>query len=114
MQIQTQQLHKNAHISMPTEEGLEDLRQAILLARNNPKLLAFLEAEIPPHIMEAVVKYSQQLADREEQLANEAEALADEAEQFYKEAKSLRIQMQNLRQSIKKRMDSQQQKPTNS
>ena len=107
MQIQTQQPHKNAHISMPTEEGLEDLRQAILLARNNPKLLAFLEAEIPPHIMEAVVKYSQQLADREEQLA-------DEAEQFYKEAKSLRIQMQNLRQSIKKRMDSQQQKLTNS
>ena len=107
MQIQTQQPHKNAHISMPTEEGLEDLRQAILLARNNPKLLAFLESEIPPHIMEAVVKYSQQLADREEQLA-------DEAEQFYKKAKSLRIQMQNLRQSIKKRMDSQQQKLINS
>ena len=107
MQIQTQQPHKNAHISMPTEKGLEDLRQAILLARNNPKLLAFLESEIPPHIMEAVVKYSQQLADREEQLADEAERLADMAEALEEEVRS-------IRQSIKKRMDSQKQKLINS
>ena len=107
MQMQTQQPHKNAHIPIPTEEGLEMLVKLIYQNRHNPEQLAFLESEIPPHIMEAAAEYSERKAEEEERLTNEAKQLTNEV-------KNLRIQMQNLRQSIKKRMDSQQQKPTNS
>ena len=99
--------HKNAHIPIPTEKGLEIIRQLIIKAHGNTEQMAFLEAEIPPHILEAVVEYSEQLADREEQLADEAERLADMAEALEEEVRS-------IRQSIKKRMDSQQQKLINS
>ncbi len=95
MQMQTQQPHKNAHIPIPTEEGLEMLVKLLYHNRHNPEQLAFLESEIPPHIMEAAAEYSERKAD-------EAEALADMAEALEEEVKIFAQQVRNFRQSLKK------------
>lgn len=91
--------------ALQEQEALKDKSQED--SRNNPKLLAFLEAEIPPHIMEELLKYSKVRVERTKRESDEAERLADMAE-------ALEEEVRNIRQSIKKRMDSQQQKLINS
>ena len=97
---ESQNIAKDSPQEMQESITQQEVNQPIYHNRHNPEQLAFLESEIPPHIMEAAAEYSERKADEAEALADMAEALEEE--------------VRNIRQSIKKRMDSQQQKLINS
>ena len=85
--------HKNAHYPIPTEEGLKQILDIIVENKDNPKKLAKLEEEIPPHIMEALETFSQQELQQ--------------AKKFRQETEMLLQQTEALKQSIMQRIASQ-------
>lgn len=99
---ESQNIAKDSPQEMQESITQQEVNQPIYHNRHNPEQLAFLESEIPPHIMEAAAEYSERKADEEERLAEEEKRLTNEAKQLTNEVKNLRIQVQNFRQSLKK------------
>ncbi|WP_243555062.1 hypothetical protein [Helicobacter cinaedi] len=92
---ESQNIAKDSPQEMQESITQQEVNQPIYHNRHNPEQLAFLESEIPPHIMEAAAEYSERKAD-------EAEALADMAEALEEKVKIFAQQVRNFRQSLKK------------
>ena len=79
-QIQSAQIaqpHRYSHLPIPTEAEMEEIIDIIWENRNNPQMLAKMEEATPPHIMEALQKYSKKRTNKIKAWAREVKILHD-------------------------------------